>query len=65
MVRHLSPEQRVRPDHPLRAFRAMADLAPWKSVEAIRRDVRQNWSVVDATRAVVAGAVAADAVLGP
>jgi len=25
----LSPEQRVRPDHPLRAIRAMADLALW------------------------------------
>lgn len=26
---YLSPEQRVRPDHPLRAIRAMADLALW------------------------------------
>ncbi len=36
MFSYLSPEQRVRPDHPLRAVRAMADLvlgfpktAPW------------------------------------
>jgi hypothetical protein len=27
MFSYLSPEQRVRPDHPLRAIRAMADLA--------------------------------------
>jgi hypothetical protein len=27
MFSYLSPEQRVRPDHPLRAVRAMADLA--------------------------------------
>lgn len=26
---YLSPEQRVRPDHPLRAIRALADLALW------------------------------------
>jgi transposase len=29
MFSYLSPEQRVRPDHPLRAIRAMADLALW------------------------------------
>jgi transposase len=29
MFSYLSPEQRVRPDHPLRAVRAMADLALW------------------------------------
>jgi transposase len=30
MFSYLSPEQRVRADHPLRAIRAMADLALWK-----------------------------------
>src|SRR6202000_1946438 len=30
---YLSPEQRVRPDHPLRAIRAMADLALWSMSE--------------------------------
>jgi transposase len=30
MFSYLSPEQRVRPDHPLRAIRAMADLVLWK-----------------------------------
>lgn len=29
MFSYLSPEQRVRPDHPLRAIRAMADRALW------------------------------------
>ena len=29
MFSYLSPEQRIRPDHPLRAIRAMADLALW------------------------------------
>ena len=29
MFSYLSPEQRVRADHPLRAIRAMADLALW------------------------------------
>jgi transposase len=29
MFSYLSPEQRVRPDHPLRAIRAMSDLALW------------------------------------
>jgi transposase len=29
MFSYLSPEQRVRPDHPLRAIRAMADMALW------------------------------------
>ena len=29
MFSYLSPERRVRPDHPLRAIRAMADLALW------------------------------------
>ena len=29
MFSYLSPEQRVRPEHPLRAIRAMADLALW------------------------------------
>ena len=29
MFSYLSPEQRVRPNHPLRAIRAMADLALW------------------------------------
>jgi len=29
MFSYLSPEQRVRPDHPLRAIRCMADLALW------------------------------------
>ena len=29
MFSYLSPEQRVRPDHPLRAIRSMADLALW------------------------------------
>jgi len=29
MFSYLSPEKRVRPDHPLRAIRAMADLALW------------------------------------
>lgn len=29
MFSYLAPEQRVRPDHPLRAIRAMVDLALW------------------------------------
>jgi transposase len=33
MFSYLSPEQRVRPDHPLRAIRAMADLALWSMSE--------------------------------
>ena len=27
---YLCPEQRVRPDHPMRAIRAMADLVLWR-----------------------------------
>jgi len=33
MFSYLSPEQRVRADHPLRAIRAMADLALWSMSE--------------------------------
>ena len=33
MFSYLSPEQRVRQDHPLRAIRGLADVALWRMTE--------------------------------
>ena len=64
MFSYLSPEQRVRQDHPLRAIRAMADEALCEHVGPIRRDVRQDRAPVDSAGEVAARAADSDAVLG-
>jgi hypothetical protein len=45
MFSYLSPEERVRKDHPLQAIGAMADQALKKMGESIRRHVRQQQAV--------------------
>ena len=65
MFSYLSPETRVRKDHPLRAIRAMVDEVLSQLVATVRQHVRQRGPAVDCAGEVVASAVAADAVLDP
>src|SRR6266576_6602332 len=62
---YLSPEERVRKDHPLRAIRTMVDEVLTRTVAALRCDVRSRGPSVDCAGEAVAGAVAADVVLDP
>jgi hypothetical protein len=62
MFSHLSPEQRVRPDHLLRAIRAMADLARWNMSSRFDEMYSQTGPTVDPAREVAARSVAADVV---
>ena len=64
MFSYLSPEARVRKDHPLRAIRAMVDEV---LTQLSRRfdTMYARGSSVHCAGEVVAGAVAADAVLDP
>jgi hypothetical protein len=61
MFSYLSPEQRVRKDHPLRAIRAMTDQA-LDNMSKVRCDVRQNRPAFDCSGEVAAGAVTPNAV---
>ena len=65
MFSYLSPEQRVRPDHPLRAIRRMTDEVLRGAVAALREDVLGHRPAVDSAGAVAAGAAAAVALHGP
>ena len=65
MFSYLSPEQRVRQDHPLRAIRRITDRALRAYLAAIRRVVREVWPAVDCAGKVVAGPAAAGLVHDP
>jgi hypothetical protein len=60
---YLSPEARVRKDHPLRAIEPGRGTYP--ALPAVRRDVCPGRPAVNCAREAVAGAVATDAVLDP
>ena len=59
---YLSPEARVRKDHPLRIIRAMMDEVLSQLSRRFERDVRPGRAPFDCAGEAVAGAVAADAV---
>src|SRR4051794_16738973 len=61
---YLSPEQRVRADHPLRAIRAMTDRVFAGPVAPIFGDVFGDWPAFDSARAIAARARAPVAVYG-
>ena len=61
MFSYLSPEQRVRPDHPLRAIRRMTDEVLRDAVAALHEDVLGHRPAVDSARAVAARVAAAGA----
>ena len=60
---YISPEQRVRSDHPLRPIRTMW-ANPEAVVAAVPQDVRKSGSPIDSAGAVVARATVADVVFG-
>ena len=64
MSSYLSPEKRVRRDHPLRAIRAMVDVV-LAQLSRVRPHVRHGRASLDSAGETVAGAVAADAVFDP
>jgi hypothetical protein len=55
---YISPEQRVRKDHPLRPIRTMVDEI-LKQLSSVQQDVRESGSAVDSARAALAGAAVA------
>ena len=59
MFSYLSPEERVRPDHPLRAIRRMTDDVLRRAVAAVHADVLGHRPAVDSARAVAARVAAA------
>ena len=62
MFSYVTPEARVRPDHPLRPIRRMTDAALAAAVAAVRSAVLDDGPAVDPARAVAARVAAADAV---
>src|SRR5271168_1184147 len=60
---YISPEQRVRSDHPLRPIRAMVDEI-LKQLSPQFNKMYESGSPVDSAGAVVARTVAADVVFG-
>jgi hypothetical protein len=65
MFTYLSPEAHVRKDRPLRAIRTIGGRSTELAFAAVRHDVCPCRPSVDRTGEVVAGAIAADAVLDP
>ena len=61
---YISPEQRVRKDHPLRPIRTMVDEILKQLSPQFQQDVRESGAPVDSAGAVVAGAAVADVVFG-
>src|SRR6202167_6175517 len=61
---YISPEQRVRKDHPLRPIRTIGGQNPEATVAAVQQDVRESGAPVDTAGAVVAGATVAAVVFG-
>jgi transposase len=64
MFSYLSPEQRVRPDHPLRAIRCMADLALWSMSSRFDEMYSQTGRPSIPPEKLLRCAIAADVVLG-
>ena len=64
MFSYLSPEQRVRKDHPLRAVRAMTDEILEPMSPLFDAHVCRVRSAVDSAGEASAGTVAADALFG-
>ena len=64
MFSYLSPEERVRKDHPLRAVRAMTDEILREMSPVFDGMYARARPAVDSAGEAVAGAVAADALFG-
>jgi hypothetical protein len=62
---YLSPEARVRKDHPLRAIRTMVDEVLVQLSRRLDGMYAKNGAAVDCARETVAGAVAANVVFHP
>jgi len=65
MFSYLSPEARVRQDHPLRAIGAVVDEVLGELSSAICCNVFGDWPAVDSAGEVAAGFVGSDVVLDP
>ena len=65
MFSYLSPEERVRQDHPLRSLSNNRRRGSGGVLPVVRRDVFGDRPAVDSAGEVVASAAAADAVLYP
>ena len=62
MFSYVTPETRVRPDHPLRPIRRMTDACARAVVAALRSAVLDDRPAVDSAREAAARVAAADAV---